>query len=36
VATISLSARPPTDLDGLDTLIDRADGVPWELLDPRP
>jgi anion-transporting ArsA/GET3 family ATPase len=36
VATIPLSARPPTDLDGLDTLIDRADGVPWELLDPRP
>lgn len=32
VATIPWSSRPPTDLEGLAGLLDRAAGIPWSAL----
>jgi hypothetical protein len=32
VATVPLSRTPPTDIDSLDSLLDSAEGIPWERL----
>lgn len=36
VATVPWRANPPTDLSGLASLLDDADGIPWDRLIPEP